>query len=280
MTEQPHAPVSSGWYDDPRDATQLRYGDGILWTERTMPKLRPGLDHVGEARPVQHVDAPPRRDGEPRTYPAHWGPEGSGEQQHRFGAPQPRAHDQRPTAFGTSAGEPSGVWRRFFAYFLDRIIFGVPVTLAMLPFLHSWIDEFRDFIDEASTAASNGGQMPAFPDDLTSPPLVLALALFVAGFVYDTLMTSLRGATLGKSALGIRVAPIEEGDPRSPQKLPMARSAVRALIKYVPDLMSLVAVLAGIAGLLQIAILLWALSNRLRQGLDDLAARSVVRRTR
>jgi len=44
--------------------------------------------------------------------------------------------------------------------------------------------------------------------------------------------------------------------------------------------MSLVAVLAGIAGLLQIAILLWALSNRLRQGLDDLAARSVVRRTR
>ena len=81
-------------------------------------------------------------------------------------------------------------------------------------------------------------------------------------------------------ALGIRVAPIEEGDPRSPQKLPMARSAVRALIKYVPDLMSLVAVLAGIAGLLQIAILLWALSNRLRQGLDDLAASSVVRRTR
>ena len=172
------------------------------------------------------------------------------------------------------------MWRRFFAYFLDRIIFGVPVTLAMLPFLHSWIDEFRDFIDEASTAASNGGQMPAFADDLTSPPLALALALFVAGFVYDTLMTSLRGATLGKSALGIRVAPIEEGDPRSPQKLPMARSAVRALIKYVPDLMSLVAVLAGIAGLLQIAILLWALSNRLRQGLDDLAARSVVRRTR
>ena len=74
--------------------------------------------------------------------------------------------------------------------------------------------------------------------------------------------------------------PAEEADPRSPQKLPMARSAVRALIKYVPDLMSLVAVLAGIAGLLQIAILLWALSNRLRQGLDDLAARSVVRRTR
>ena len=55
---------------------------------------------------------------------------------------------------------------------------------------------------------------------------------------------------------------------------------IRDSIKYVPDLMSLVAVLAGIAGLLQIAILLWALSNRLRQGLDDLAARSVVRRTR
>ena len=55
MTEQPHAPVSSGWYDDPRDATQLRYWDGILWTERTMPKLRPGLDHVGEALSLIHI---------------------------------------------------------------------------------------------------------------------------------------------------------------------------------------------------------------------------------
>ena len=34
----------SGWYDDPDDDTQLRYFDGILWTERRMPKQVPGLE--------------------------------------------------------------------------------------------------------------------------------------------------------------------------------------------------------------------------------------------
>lgn len=35
--------VRSGWYDDPDDPDQLRYFDGILWTERRMPKRAPGL---------------------------------------------------------------------------------------------------------------------------------------------------------------------------------------------------------------------------------------------
>lgn len=280
MTDQPHAPVSSGWYDDPRDPSQLRYWDGILWTDRTMPKLRPGLDHVGEARPVTHHEEPPRRDGDPRTYPAHWGPESAGRDGGMFPGQPFQGHAPRMHQGAGTVGQPSGVLRRFWAYLLDAVIVGVPVTLAMLPFLQSWVQKFQDFIDEASTAASNGEQIPTVPDDLTSPPIALALALFVARVLYDTLMTSTRGATLGKMALGIRVAPVEETDPHTPQRLPIARSAVRALVKALPDLLGLVAVLSAVAGLLQIAILLWALSNRLRQGLDDLAARSVVRRTR
>ncbi|AKU16317.1 RDD family protein [Luteipulveratus mongoliensis] len=35
---------ASGWYDDPDDPSQLRYFDGILWTERRTPKVMPGLE--------------------------------------------------------------------------------------------------------------------------------------------------------------------------------------------------------------------------------------------
>ena len=31
-------PERAGWYDDPEDETQLRYFDGIIWSERTEPK--------------------------------------------------------------------------------------------------------------------------------------------------------------------------------------------------------------------------------------------------
>ena len=113
MNERP-----SGWYDDPDDDTQLRYWDGILWSDRTMPTLRPGLDHVGEARPVQHVEEPPRRDGEPRTYPAHWGPEQAGRRD-EFHGPQFQGSQPGTAPFGNTVGQPSGLIRRILATFLD-----------------------------------------------------------------------------------------------------------------------------------------------------------------
>ena len=33
--------VPSGWYDDPQDPTQLRYWDGVLWTDHRTPKAPP-----------------------------------------------------------------------------------------------------------------------------------------------------------------------------------------------------------------------------------------------
>lgn len=35
---------ASGWYDDPDDPTHLRYWDGILWSDRRTPKIKPGLE--------------------------------------------------------------------------------------------------------------------------------------------------------------------------------------------------------------------------------------------
>ena len=39
----------AGWYDDPQDDSNLRYWDGVQWTDHTSPKQKPGLDRAGLA---------------------------------------------------------------------------------------------------------------------------------------------------------------------------------------------------------------------------------------
>lgn len=277
MTARP-----SGWYDDPNDETLLRYWDGILWSDRTMPKLRPGLEHVGEARPVEHTDAPARRDGEPRTYPAHWGPEEVGRQQH-FQGPNFSGVKPAVAPFGNTLGTVSGLWRRIVAAFVDRFIVSFPITLAFLLFSGDWMNRMQRYVDEVVAATAANEQIPSMPSELLTPPLALSAALVVAMIVYDTLMTTFAGgSTLGKKMLGITTVAAEA--PTGPaglrNRLPIARSALRALIKWAPEALALISVLAQLNLVLQLVIILWALNNARRQGLHDLAAKSEVRRTR
>jgi uncharacterized RDD family membrane protein YckC len=37
----------AGWYDDPQDNSNLRYWDGVQWTNHTSPKQRPGREQAG-----------------------------------------------------------------------------------------------------------------------------------------------------------------------------------------------------------------------------------------
>lgn len=271
MTARP-----SGWYDDPEDETQLRYWDGILWSDRTMPKLRPGLDHVGEARPTEHSDRPARRDGATRTYPAHWGPEEPSREQ-RFQGPRFTGVTHEGAPFGNTVGTTAGLVRRLLAALIDRFIVALPVSLVVLPFVGSWMDRAQRFMNEVTSAASTGEQTPSMPAELTTPPLAPVIALVAAMFVYDTLMTSFSdGSTLAKKMLGIKVMSADGGAGR----VPLARSSLRALLKWGPDALAIVSVLAVPAGLLQLVILGWALTNAARQGLHDRAAKTKVVRTR
>ncbi|MDQ3383728.1 MAG: DUF2510 domain-containing protein, partial [Actinomycetota bacterium] len=36
----------AGWYDDPQDNSNLRYWDGVQWTNHTSPKQRPGREQA------------------------------------------------------------------------------------------------------------------------------------------------------------------------------------------------------------------------------------------
>lgn len=271
MTARP-----SGWYDDPEDETLLRYWDGILWSDRTMPKLRPGLEHVGEARPIAPTDEPVRRDGPPRTYPAHWGPEESAREQ-RFQGPRFTGVTHGGSPFGNTVGTASGLVRRVLAALIDRFLVALPVSVAVLPFIGSWMDRAQRFINDVSAAAAAGEQTPPLPAELTTPPLALAIALVVAMFLYDTFMTSFSGgSTLAKKMFGISVVPTEPGAAR----VPLARSALRALMKWGPDALAIISVLVVPSGLLQLVILGWAVTNAARQGLHDRAAKTKVVRTR
>src|SRR4051794_5059528 len=79
-------PSSPGWYENPDNPEELRYFDGILWTQNTTPlRKRP---HVGP--PV----VPPTSGRGER--PAGWGPQ----PHQQTGPPEPRG--QVPGAPGPS----------------------------------------------------------------------------------------------------------------------------------------------------------------------------------
>ncbi|WP_158288733.1 RDD family protein [Ornithinimicrobium flavum] len=40
----------AGWYDDPQDDSNLRYWDGVQWTNHTSPKQKPGLERAGQGQ--------------------------------------------------------------------------------------------------------------------------------------------------------------------------------------------------------------------------------------
>ncbi|MGO4244520.1 DUF2510 domain-containing protein, partial [Janibacter sp. RAF20_2_2] len=44
-------PERAGWYDDPEDETQLRYFDGIIWSERTVPRQTRAAQPTPEIAP-------------------------------------------------------------------------------------------------------------------------------------------------------------------------------------------------------------------------------------
>jgi len=53
MSETPSGP---GWYDDPDDASQLRYFDGVVWSSHTTPRKSPTIDDSVIGRGAQQPD--------------------------------------------------------------------------------------------------------------------------------------------------------------------------------------------------------------------------------
>ncbi|RMI37562.1 RDD family protein [Streptomyces triticirhizae] len=136
-------------------------------------------------------------------------------------------------------------WRRLVARIIDTLIVGIPVTLILWPFAGAY-----DFDDGGGNGGSYGRQ---------------AVVLLVY-FVYEALMLSARGQTLGKMAMKIRVAMLADGSvPRG------SAGWLRAGVYSLPQLLPCV---GFVFWLVNVLFCTW--DQPYRQCLHDKAARTVV----
>jgi uncharacterized RDD family membrane protein YckC len=154
--------------------------------------------------------------------------------------PVPAIQTQMGPAYAT-------FWRRFFARFLDGLLVGIPTFVVLVSILSDLDPEV--------------GITVAQRDRLFSVGLVTQ----AISAVYEISLVALRGQTVGKMALGIKVVPVEGSG-----SVGWGRSAIRWLVPNA------VGRLPGVGSLLELVVWLWMLWDPMRQGLHDKAARTVV----
>lgn len=291
MTARP-----SGWYDDPDDETQLRYWDGILWTERRTPKVKPGLDGSRIGTPSAYPDPAEQQQaaapgttvggsrfgnpGDPYAGPGvppaqtpphqtYGGPGQPGPQQYA----QPGWQQQVARGAFTPEGQRlSGWWRRFFAWFVDGIVVFVVGALLALPWASGWFAGYRSYWNDAMDAAASGSsQAPPVPEELAVMPVQLALAVALVYAVYEIAMVVWRGRTLGKMLTGISVRSVD-----APRKLTLAEAAQRFLVKGISSIVNVIPAIGGLATIFTLVDGLWPLGDSRKQAIHDKVGKSLV----
>jgi uncharacterized RDD family membrane protein YckC len=124
----------------------------------------------------------------------------------------------KPTA--TPDGVPlAGLGARLGAKIIDQLIIFLVVMLLSLPFLLTFIQGVRDYAQEVD-AQGSAYTAPSNPFEIYSKthaiPWIVSVVLLsvIIGGLYSVTMVHLRGATLGKLWLGVRVRPwAAEGRP-------------------------------------------------------------------
>jgi uncharacterized RDD family membrane protein YckC len=218
-----------GWYPDVTQPGFERWWDGGSWSHVTRPQ---GGQQQGQ-QPQQYGQQP-QQYGQPQQQygqqqygqqPQQYGQQPYGQPQQQYGQ-QPQQYGQQqpfgappyagPSGGGRATTTPDGVplggaWQRLFARILDALIVNAVTSLLAFGALRTMADVFGDYLGEAEAAARAGGTVSAF--DLTSDErFTSALTTFTfvqlaVSAVYTIVLLRLRGATLGKMALGVRVRP-------------------------------------------------------------------------
>ncbi|TWE12192.1 RDD family protein [Rudaeicoccus suwonensis] len=283
MTDRP-----SGWYDDPDSPDQLRYWDGILWSDRTMPKVKPGLEdsHIGDPREQwdrehqddeQHVPygAAPFRGQQPGR-PTGWGPGAGSHYDPRQGHyPQVQAtYPPLPVPTTPDGEQLSGWWRRLVAFCIDGIIvFTVAVALAW-HWLQPWVHTVTTWYDSVVTAAENHQSQPPTPSGFYDVPWQYPVVVFLIYLVYEVCLTVWRGQTLGKMVTGIRVRGADSTAPPS-----LRAATIRLCIKQGAVAVRGILVLSTVGLLFQVLDGLVPLGDARKQAIHDKGAKTYVVRT-
>ncbi|WP_192498791.1 RDD family protein [Ornithinimicrobium pratense] len=287
----------AGWYDDPQDQDNLRYWDGVQWTNHTSPKQKPGLDRAGQSQ--QSLGAAPGQTDGQGGYGQQGGGDGQGgygqggygqggygqggygqggydpqqpyvQQGQWQGASMPGAYPGQlaGSRATTPDGQPlAGWWHRVLARLIDGILLGIVGFLVVMPLAApDFTDNLGTWMDDVLTTAQAGSTMaPTMPAGLESDLFRITMASLIFGLVYEIGMVHLFGGTVGKLITGLRVRLRE-----TPGNPTLGAAAIRgAIYQLLPQ----IPYLGWIATLLNY---LWPLWDPKRQALHDKAAKTNV----
>lgn len=256
-------PTSAGWYEDPEDADQLRYFDGVVWTAH---------------RTARRVERPAPRP-EPTTPPAAapW-PPGPGPSAGPPGAPAPvdRRH-------ATGSGHRAGLahdgdvlaewWQRLVGRLVDAVLTGIVGGLLSLPFLGPVVEAFETVFARALTDPTpDAGVITTALLEAAVPVTLVGVGV---GLVYETLFLVWKAATPGKMLVGTRVRPVAAAGP-----VGVGVALRRQGLPVASDLMGLVPVLGVLGTVLSVLDPAWLLWDPRRQALHDKVADTVVVKSR
>jgi uncharacterized RDD family membrane protein YckC len=286
----------SGWYDDPQDASRLRYWDGVLWTDHTVPKQSPTAADSTIGRPVdpyaarQPADAAAAGAG-PTGYPGGGGP-AAYPGQTPYANPGQTPYSAPPGSFGYGAAptlpwRPSGPttpegtplaewWQRLVAAIVDGIIVQLLTLLLAFPWIRDFLTWYADLIRSAASTPTSAQPDPTtlFDDILTQMESFLVpvtVITVLVTLVYHVAFLATRGATPGKMLLGIRVRSIAQPGP--PSVLVAVRRAALPVLFQLMGIVPLIGMFASFATMLDDAWLLW---DRRRQCWHDKVAETLV----
>jgi len=288
----------SGWYDDPQDPSQLRYWDGVIWSNNVTPKAAPSGGQFGMAYDAKPTATLPEGSGSygaqgPPSAPGGFGSPQQGYGQQGYG--QPPVYGQNPgnlalqesgwTSYAVPSTpdgvELSGWWKRVLARFLDSIVvFFLSLPLTFVPLKDAsaiFGDVFKRSMDAAKTGSSTSSTasqqvLDQLSNQLESKLLLVSVFTLLVYMVYEVAFLTLTGATPGKKAVGISVRLRDEPGPP-----PLLAVLKRTFVKESAGIFARVPILGVLLSLFSLLDFLWPLWDDKKQAIHDkVAATNVV----
>lgn len=267
-------PERAGWYDDPEDDSLLRYFDGIIWSDRTVPRQTRSAQPAATTSPATAGPAPsqhgPGTDvfGRPTGgagQPTQPGPAGWGaSEQQPWGQP---ASTAEPT---TVDGQPlAGYGARVGAYLVDLLILGLLNLLVSGWAWYLWMADYVTYVWDAALAGNQDAVNDLTPEQLLGFFswqyffIAVGLSLLLQA-AYHVGFLATRNATPGKMMLGLSVRRVDQPGP-----LGVGTAFMRLLLPLTVGVLSVVPVLSYLVWFVSVADLLWPIKDQRRQALHD-----------
>ncbi|XVX21524.1 RDD family protein [Actinomycetota bacterium] len=272
-------PTAPGWYDDPDNPEQLRYFDGVVWSQHTTPRV------TRQAQPPQQTAAPGetwrheagQAPGQWRQPGGQWQSPPPGQWQ-QPGAPgqwqAPPMNTPRVTGPGTHDGQALATYlERVGALIIDVLLVGILNAI-----LAGWfvMKAMGPLMDAMARVIANPSDQAAL-DELSGisvdyqwlvPAVLITVAVRTA---YQVFFLTRSGATPGKKAIGISVR-----DLGRPGPLSVGQALRRQAIAIGTALLGLVPYVGNLGTLVSLLDVLFPLWDPQRQSLHDKIAGTVV----